>query len=135
MARVFVTDTTVSVASILLITPVTTESKFDGTFLIMVIPPYLNWLKNKGHHFRNIYLLETILFLTWSLTAFQVFIRVHFIGYNTWYYQCILPFERTLPYFYNLIFTCWGVLACTGLSGSSVELDDPRQPVSGECKF
>lgn len=82
-ARVFVTDTTVSVAPILLITPIMTENKFDGTFLIMVIPPYLNWLKNKGQHFRNIYLLETILFFTRSLTAFQVFIWVHFIGYNS----------------------------------------------------
>lgn len=27
---------------------------------------------------------------------------------------------------------CWAVLACKGLSGSSVELDDPRHPVSGE---
>jgi len=61
--------------------------------------------KIEGQRFRKIYLLETSSFYLKILTAFQVFIQVQFIGYNTWHYQCILPFERTLPYFYNLIFT------------------------------
>lgn len=71
--------------------------------------------KTEGQHIIKIYLLETLSFYLSSLTAFQLFIQVQFMGYNTWHYQCILPFERTLPYFCNLIFAAelpWLVKDC-----------------------